>query len=837
MYGCVCLLLTSTLAAPTRLYVAVDGNDAWTGRVALANAAHTEGPVRSLARARDLARALHPLAAPVEIIVGAGTHYLTEPLILTPEDSGTEACPVTWRAADGAKPVISGGRAVTGWQAAGDGLWSAPAGDLKPRLLRAGESWATRARWPLAEPGVTGGWRFAKWGGEPWEKGLFGQGVSNTHNVGAALTWTVRVPADGTYRVWLRYGHKMGDYGTKDMGGRTAITVDDGPDVKLERLPDTGDWAPSAWANTAELTLTAGEHRLKWTNRVGGGINLDALALCDDPAWDPAVAMGKIEWWGACEVKPPAAGRHLLMIQCEACDKAEGAEISVPKPTPPGQFTHLTFGAGDLPHFADTAGAEAHVFIAWGWVNAIVPIDNVDWDQRRLVFTGTGAAQDVRMGNRYFVENVREGLAGPNTWYLDQAAGRLLYRPDQGADKPPAPMVAAVLDRVIDIKGDPAADKWVEHVHLRGLAVRDTGYTLTTDYYTPSDAAVHIAGARHMSLTDCDLAWVGGYGVQLADRANDVEVSRCRIQDVGQGGVHLVGGTAVQPHHNRILANEIERIGLIYKHVAGVYLTHGSDNRIAHNRIWHTPRYGISFKSQGEDRLSHRNVIEYNDLRYTNQETNDTGAVESLGYEHRDSGNIVRYNLIRDVIGLATSTEGEFLTPYFNWGIYLDDYSSGTIIYGNIVARTYNGGVCVHGGQNNRIENNILVDAREHQVRLQPRDDFMKGNTFVGNIVLYHRPEAQLIFQWNDRTDTFAEWDRNVYWLVGADLTAREGNVTPVGPYAKWRAAGKDATSVVADPLFVDAEHDDYRLKPDSPALRLGFKPIPVDKIGPRGMD
>jgi hypothetical protein len=36
----------------------------------------------------------------------------------------------------------------------------------------------------------------------------------------------------------------------------------------------------------------------------------------------------------------------------------------------------------------------------------------------------------------------------------------------------------------------------------------------------------------------------------------------------------------------------------------------------------------------------------------------------------------------------------------------------------------------------------------------------------------------------------------------------------------------------VADPLFVDPEHRDYRLKPESPALALGFKPIDVNEAG-----
>ena len=36
--------------------------------------------------------------------------------------------------------------------------------------------------------------------------------------------------------------------------------------------------------------------------------------------------------------------------------------------------------------------------------------------------------------------------------------------------------------------------------------------------------------------------------------------------------------------------------------------------------------------------------------------------------------------------------------------------------------------------------------------------------------------------------------------------------------------------------LFVDPEHEDYRLQPESPAWKLGFERIPVEKIGPAGL-
>jgi hypothetical protein len=37
---------------------------------------------------------------------------------------------------------------------------------------------------------------------------------------------------------------------------------------------------------------------------------------------------------------------------------------------------------------------------------------------------------------------------------------------------------------------------------------------------------------------------------------------------------------------------------------------------------------------------------------------------------------------------------------------------------------------------------------------------------------------------------------------------------------------------VIADPMFVNADAGDFSLKPDSPALKLGFKPIDTSKVG-----
>jgi hypothetical protein len=50
--------------------------------------------------------------------------------------------------------------------------------------------------------------------------------------------------------------------------------------------------------------------------------------------------------------------------------------------------------------------------------------------------------------------------------------------------------------------------------------------------------------------------------------------------------------------------------------------------------------------------------------------------------------------------------------------------------------------------------------------------------------------------------------------------------------WAEWQAAGRDRHSVVADPRCRDPAHADFSLRPDSPALRLGFRPFDLSRAG-----
>jgi hypothetical protein len=105
-------------AEPVTFYVASGGNDAWSGRAAEPNGAEGDGPFATIGRAQEALRALRSdgaLPGPVTIRI-RGTHRLAEPLVITPDDSGTAECPVTFTGYQGEKPILSGGRTITGWQ-------------------------------------------------------------------------------------------------------------------------------------------------------------------------------------------------------------------------------------------------------------------------------------------------------------------------------------------------------------------------------------------------------------------------------------------------------------------------------------------------------------------------------------------------------------------------------------------------------------------------------------------------------------------------------------------------------------------------------------------------
>ena len=114
------LSLSVCSAASTTIYVSTDGNDAWSGRLERPSSTKDDGPKGSLSGALAAGRFLRPGGQATDgltILVRGGVYPLSAPVSLMPEDSGADAKrPLTVQAYPGEKPILSGGRRITGWR-------------------------------------------------------------------------------------------------------------------------------------------------------------------------------------------------------------------------------------------------------------------------------------------------------------------------------------------------------------------------------------------------------------------------------------------------------------------------------------------------------------------------------------------------------------------------------------------------------------------------------------------------------------------------------------------------------------------------------------------------
>ncbi|MBI3987214.1 MAG: right-handed parallel beta-helix repeat-containing protein, partial [Lentisphaerae bacterium] len=165
--------------------------------------------------------------------------------------------------------------------------------------------------------------------------------------------------------------------------------------------------------------------------------------------------------------------------------------------------------------------------------------------------------------------------------------------------------------------------------------------------------------------------------------------------------------------------------------------------------------------------------------------------------------------------------------------IYTDEGSAHIVIENNLCHDTNEHVFHQHFGHENILRNNIFAFGKVGGVSLA-RSDATSSFTFERNILvgdgrpLYVDGYGHTLDKPNPVIDLNVLWDVSGRPVVGRTADKRDLDL------ARWQAVGNDLHSVVADPLFRDLAKRDFTLAPDSPALRLGFKPIDVSDVGPR---
>jgi len=441
----------------------------------------------------------------------------------------------------------------------------------------------------------------------------------------------------------------------------------------------------------------------------------------------------------------------------------------------------------------------------------------------------TWAGQHARLAanERYIVENVREALSEPGEWYLDRPTGTLTYLPLPNERPETAVVVAPRLDRLVEFKGDPAKKAWVEHVVFRGLTFQQNNWNVGPTGYqfcqaeAILDAAINAVGARRCVFDQCQVTQTGDYAIQWGAGCQENRVTNCVLSDLGAGGGKRGDRATTHPERlargNVVAHNRIVQGGRLHPAAVGVFIGDSPDNQVAHNEISDFYYTGISLGWNWGFTPSnaHHNVIEYNHIHGIGQRVlSDMGGIYTLGVS---PGTVLRNNLIHDGVN----------DLYGAWGVYLDAGTSEVLVENNVAYRCQTGGFYMNFGHNDRLVNNIFALAKTPQLARGMLSDATSVSCHFDRNIVYWR-EGIL---WGPvKPGEQMTLDNTLYW----DASGRPVKFAGLS-LAEWQAKGRDVHSLVADPRFENPEQGDFRLKPDSPALKLGFQPIDLSQVGPQG--
>ena len=506
-------------------------------------------------------------------------------------------------------------------------------------------------------------------------------------------------------------------------------------------------------------------------------------------------------------------------------------------------YDRFRFAPGDL-RSDWTALGYVDVLCFHLWSMSRMRIASIDDAQHVVALTGPTCSSDswasLPKGHRFLVENVREALKHPGEWYLDRKSGVLTYLPLPGEDPLRTEVVAPRLERLIDLgiaseraksasaQGSQPRDgsRFVASVVFRKLAFEYTSWSVPPKGWSfpqaevGSSAAISAVDARDCAFEQCTVAHTGAWAIELGRGCKRDRVEGCELTDLGAGGVKI-GETAIRDDEDEVASEDVVRDcliahgGRVQPAAVGVWIGQSHDDTVAKNDISDFYYTGISIGwtwGYGKS-LAHHNLIEANRIAYIGQRVlSDLGGIYTLGVS---PGTVLRGNAIHDVESF----------DYGGWGIYPDEGSTGITIEKNVVWNTKSASFHQHYGRENVVRNNVFALGREAQIMRTRAEDHLSF-TMEKNIVYWS--EGKLLAS-NWTGDRYA-LDDNVYWNASGKPFDFAG-----ASLGEWRKRGHDAHSIVADPLFVDPEHGDFRLKAESPALALGIESIDARSAGRTG--
>ncbi|UCE48801.1 MAG: right-handed parallel beta-helix repeat-containing protein, partial [Phycisphaerales bacterium] len=438
-----------------------------------------------------------------------------------------------------------------------------------------------------------------------------------------------------------------------------------------------------------------------------------------------------------------------------------------------------------------------HGYWFWDWSDERQKVESIDTEKHIISIVPPYHHYGYRVGQWFYGVNLLAELDMPGEWYLDRETGILYFWP-------PAPVetgraVVSAMDTLVDLSG-------VSHVAIEGVIFEACRGT-----------AVVMNNCTQSKIAGCVLRNLGDSAVRIGGGTNNA-VMACDIYGTGSGGISLRGGerSSLTPGGHVAENNHIHHFGRWKRMYTPAIALSGVGNRAAHNLIHDSPHMAIGFS--GND-----HVIEFNEIHNVCLESNDAGAMYA-GRDWTMRGTVIRHNYLRDITGFGARG---------CVGVYLDDMFCGTRIFGNVFYRVSRAAF-IGGGRDCTVENNIFVDCKP-ALHIDARAMNWAG---------YH-VDTTMTQRLKAMPYTSEPWRKRYPKLVNIlqdEPAAPKGNLVArnISYGGRWDGVRNEARSYVTFKdnlvdqglLFKGTPPETFELREDSLAYKIGFKPIPFEKIG-----
>jgi hypothetical protein len=434
----------------------------------------------------------------------------------------------------------------------------------------------------------------------------------------------------------------------------------------------------------------------------------------------------------------------------------------------------------------------------WDWADSYEKVASIDAEKREIALAPPYHTYGYRKGQRWCAVNLLAEIDRPGEWHLDRGSGFLYMYPPGDLSK--ARVEVSVFDKpALELNG-------ASHVAFEGLT-----------WENGRGDAVIVQGGESALLAGCTMRQFGGNGIEVRGGARHVLLS-CDVHTLGRGGAVITGGDrkTLAPGQHLVENCHLHHLSRIdHTYTPGVYV-HGVAHRLAHNLIHDGASSGM--RVEGND-----HVVEFNEVHRVLLESDDQGGADMWG-NPTYRGVVYRYNYWHDMgNGLGCGQAG----------IRLDDAISGVTIYGNVFRRCADGGfggVQIHGGKENAVENNLFVECKA-AVSFSPWGaarwkEFLDGHA-KGYLQEVRPSEPPYAARYPELARLLEDCDANA---IRRNMIFRCDRFLLRDP---GRNELTDNWRVEENPGLEDPAGGRFGVKEGSPLWnRLSFQPIPFGEIG-----